>query len=257
MDANEHESFAAKPAEHSWSFVSIRGQKLLLICLLALFLVAPAAEAASEKTWTRRNGDSFTAQLDSFDFEQKTARFNGFDGRVFDVPTNDLNFRGKCRLFASSAFHASFPEEWGPTQTRFTFVVIGLPALFSLVAFWLSGLLLAGRWNPIRAIFGWIGTILLGSFLTMFYLYIASLSKESSAPFFAFGGTVSLIALALFVSVIFKTSTFKGALIFVFHFIAAAALFFAAAVTLERGVDPIKKNRIADEHVFRPVGLIR
>ena len=229
-----------------------------VVFLALLFLLAtPAAPAAEEKTWIQRNGESFVAQLASFDFEEKTARFNGYDGRVFDRVANDLNFRAKCRLFASSAFHASFPAEWSPAKTHFTLVVIALPSAFSLAAFWLSGLLLAGRWNPVRAVLGWIGAILLGAFFTMFYLYVASLSKESSVAFFGFGGVVSLIAMALYVSVIFRTSTFKGALIFGFHFFAAAALFFAASLVFERGIDPVTQNQWADDYIFQPVGLLR
>ena len=227
---------------------------LLLGCLV-LMLGTESGIAAGG--WSTAAEEAIEGELTAFDFESKTAVFEDADGRRTSVPSAELSAESRWRLLLSPTFARSFPEDsWTPQQRRYLFLAGLGPSLTLLVSFYLCALILFKNGNPLRAIAGWCGSVLLGGFLFGFYVSLSSRNPTSATGVLIFGALVCLAVLSLYVSVIYGNSFVDGLKLLLLHvfggfFFFAIALFVLQRVSLSFDLEPVIEQRI-----LIPVGLL-
>lgn len=223
--------------------------------LLTLFFVFAAISA---QAWEFSSGENITGKLTAYDYGNKTAEFTRKESlKTILVPAKDLSLRSKQRLLINEIFLSSYPKHPAfPTEKRYLFglAVVG-PMAALLIGFWVAGLLLAGKVNPIRAVIGCVGGwILLTTFMLFYFFFAARLGGGWQT--IVLGGFIGLIAMSAFVSAIYQCGIFKGFTIFLAQIFVA---FFLSVVGLALTETLIKKKKVEtfwDDWVFEQVGML-
>jgi len=122
------------------------------------------------------------------------------------------------------------------------------------LVFWVSGALIARKYNPVHALFGFTGSWIIGSVLVTIYLILSARFDGNTSLLWA-GFIMAAIFLSILISAVYSCSTIKGFSIFFSHLFAGIciALIFLAATNLllpEATLDSLWNSL-----VFRPVGL--
>ncbi|MCB1232692.1 MAG: hypothetical protein KDN19_20780 [Verrucomicrobiae bacterium] len=229
---------------------------LILTAVTVALLLPPAARAAGSG-WERADDTAIEGDLVRFDFEAKKAVFGDEEGRLEEIPTEELSADSRWRLLMSPVFARSFPSDrWTPEQTRYLTYAIAGPVIFLLISFWICAAILFKTANPIRAVAGWVGSALLGGFLMGFYLVLSGRSPGSATGILIGGSLVSLVLLSLYVSAIYQVTTVEGFKLLVFHLFGAFFFLALTLLTIRQLTHSFDLEPIVREHVMIPVGII-
>jgi hypothetical protein len=219
-------------------------------------LLAPPSSIAAEH-WKDNKGRVVPATLEKFDFEGKTLICTHEDGRELHIPSNSLSLVSKLQLFFSPKFFRSFPEDrWTAGQGLYFFILIGVPAYFMLISFYLCGCVICRKFNPAYAFGGWFGSVLLGGFLAGFYFIFSERNPGSAMVIFIIGSVVISVLLSVFISIVFKTTTMNGFLLLVTHFAGAFLLLFLTVLVIGNIFEPVEVESFLDRRIFTFTGLL-
>ncbi|MCB1065703.1 MAG: hypothetical protein KDN20_22640 [Verrucomicrobiae bacterium] len=225
----------------------------LAVLLLTLFPVATQADSG----WTERNGQAVAGELHQFDFTEKVAVFQDEDGKLRSIPAEELSTDSRWRLLVSPIFSRSFPkDEWTPEQSRFLVVAVTGPVIFLLISFYLCALVLLKNGNPLLALAGWFGSALLGGFLMSFYLVLSSRSSGSAGGVLILGAIICAGLLSVYVSAIYKTTTWEGLKLLVVHVFGAFFFLALTIITIQRTSQSFDFESVINEKIMIPVGLL-
>lgn len=232
-------------------------RNLVAFLVITLAMLPGLNAEASYQSWSNRDGtETILAELEQFDFETKEIVCRDTDGTEHRLATADLNTSSRLQILFSQKFVQSFPDEsFTREQGRFILLAVGSPALFMLLSFFLCAGILLRSVNPIRAVIGWCGAVVLGSFLVSFYVFLSGRSPGAALGITLFGIVVVSWLLSLYVSIIYRTTVLKGLKVLVLHFFGALFLIFGAILVLQFGIAPETTDLFLEEKVFKPVGL--
>lgn len=228
---------------------------LFLVGCLTLSGLLSEGQAAGE--WTSSEGEEFDGRLIGFDFESKRALFETAEGKRSEVSTRDLSQSSRWRLLLSPTFSRSFPEDDWTQEQRYYLLLATLGISLPLLAsFYLCALILFKNGNPLRAISGWIGSVLLGGFFGTFYLILSAKNPSTATGVLVFGGSVSLGVLSLYVSVIYSTSFINGLKLLVLHLFGAFLILAVSLLVLQRVSLAFDLSPLIDARVMIPTGIL-
>lgn len=216
-----------------------------------------AEAGAAAEGWTNHQDEPIAGELSAFDFQSKEAVFEDEDGRRTAVPTSELSEDSRWRLLISPIFARSFPgDRWTPQQKRYFFLAGLGPSLTLLISFYLCALILFKNGNPLRAIAGWCGSVLLGGFLFGFYVSLSNRNPTSAVGVLVFGALVCLAVLSLYVSVIYGNGFVDGLKLLLLHVFGGFFFFAIALFVIQRVSLSFDLNPIVEERIMVPVGLL-
>ncbi|MEM6278251.1 MAG: hypothetical protein AAF733_02155 [Verrucomicrobiota bacterium] len=224
----------------------------LVIYLLAFN--APEAWA-----WTRVTGEPIEGKPAVFLQEDKTVWFarsmTQGDGEF--VAAKDLSLRDRQRLLVSPVLFESFPDEpaWPREKRNLLLILVFSPVVVLYLGFWIAGMLVTRKFNPLRALYGFLGGWFLGAIMILFYLFFASKLGGGTLTIL-FGCAVALVLLSLYISAVYQCDIFKGLLIFLLQLFVAGFLSITTIAASEQLLDRHEIERFWNEKVFAPVGLI-
>ena len=238
-----------------------RPSRLLVPAFILTLLTGFVSETRADfQTWSKRHGDSriaLEAELIRFDFENKAIICRDRNGTEHRLPTRDLDTRSRTQLLFSGTFIRSYPAEGFPReQGAFILLATGLPAAFLLAGFFLGAMVVMKSFNPIRAVIGWVGSVVLGAFLVSFYVMLSNRSPEAATGITIFGFLVVSGLLSLYVSIIYRTTLWKAFKLLLLHFFVAVSLMAVAVGILKIGLEPEQTTEILEKNIFKPVGLV-
>ncbi|MEM9017160.1 MAG: hypothetical protein AAGC68_09095 [Verrucomicrobiota bacterium] len=226
---------------------------LLLILLSGLLLVTLEANA-----WHTEDGLKIPGTPIDFDYEAKLLTFEEKIIEETDyVLARDLSLRDRQRLLVSPLFLESFPDqEWPKERIRLVLILVVTPALLLIGGFWISGLFLAKKVNPLRAIFGFVGSWVVGTLFVIFYLFFAA-RLGGGIKTVLLGTGLGLIALSFYISAVYQCSVFRGLIIFLAQIFFGFFLLVVGLAVTEVVVEKERLERFWNEKVFAPVGMIQ
>jgi len=228
--------------------------------VLGLLAVGVGEARADFQNWSTQHGASrisLEAELVRFDFANKEIICRDRKGTEHRLPTIDLDTRSRAQLLFSAAFIRSYPtESFSREQGALILLAVGLPAAFLLAGFFLGAMVVMKSFNPLRAVIGWVGSVVLGAFLISFYVMLSNRSPEAATGISIFGFLVVSGLLSLYVSIIYRTTLWKAFKLLLLHFIVAISLMAVAVGILKLGLDPEQAAEILENNVFKPVGLV-
>ena len=224
--------------------------------LLAALLLATTVSASA---WTRNTGETIERKPAVFLQEDKTVWFarSKTQGDGEFVPAHDLSLRDRQRLLISSVYYDSFPEEpaWPRGKRNLVLLWVLSPVVALYLGFWIAGILVTRKFNPIKAFFGFSGGWIIGVLMFCFYLFFTE--RIGGGTFTVlFGGGMALILLSLYISAVYQCDLFRGLLIFLAQLMVTAFLMLAAVFGSEALLDKHEVERFWNERVFAPVGMI-
>ena len=223
-----------------------------LILTLGLLLASSTTLA-----WEARDGSQIGGKLESFNFETKELVFSDLlNPHEKHVPFEDLSLSSRQRLLFSPVYHRSFPDDslW-PAEKKMLFLVSAAAIIIPLLlGFWISGILIARKFNPIHALIGFVGSWIIGSILVAVYLILSS-QFDGNLALLSAGFVVAAIFLSILVSAIYNCPSIKGFAILIAHLVIGAllALVFLSATNLLLPEESLDK--LWNLLVFRAVGL--
>ena len=228
------------------------GMRLLSVTLVVLFA------AISAQAWELSSGENITGKLIAYNYEEKKAEFTRKESlKTIRVPAKDLSLRSKQRLLINEIFLSSYPKNPAfPPEKRYLFglAVVG-PMAALLIGFWIAGLLLAGKVNPVRAVIGCVGGwILLTTFMLFYFFFAARLGGGWQT--IVLGGFIGLIAMSVFVSAIYQCGIFKGFAIFLAQIFVAVFISVVGLALTETLIEIEKVESFWDSRVFDRVGML-
>ncbi len=224
----------------------------LLIVTLGLLLASSSA-----LSWETRNGSQIRGKFDSFNFKTKELVFSDpVNPPDRHVPFEDLSLRSQQRLLFSPVYHRSFPDDslW-PTEKKMLLLVSGTAVIVPLLlGFWISGILIARKFNPIHALIGFVGSWIIGSVLVATYLILSS-QFDGNATLLGAGFIVASIFLSILVSAIYNCHTFKGFAILFSHLLIGTLLALICLAATNLLLPKESLDELWNHLVFRAVGL--
>lgn len=226
---------------------------MFLRAALLLCILSPAVCAG----WELKTGETIDGVPARFDFEDKTITFfNRLSESQREVASDELVLRSRQRLLLSPVFHRSYPDEgnWVDEKRKLLSFAFLTPAISLFVGFWLAGWFVTGKFNPVLAVFGFLGSWLIGCLLVFCYLMFAEMSDSKNAVIVG-GATVSTIIVSIFVSAVYSCSFLKGMAVFLLQTLAAICVTALGMLAFSLAVPDITEETIWTEHVFIPVGL--
>ena len=125
-----------------------------------------------------QDGTELPGKVIGFNFDTKELTVEApSSGKSTVVPTRELSLRSKQTLLFSQVFHRSYPEgkKWPREKVNLTMNGILAPVIALLGGFWIAGWLIGGKFNPVRAFFGFFGGWIVGTLFVVFYLFSKSL----------------------------------------------------------------------------------
>jgi hypothetical protein len=226
--------------------------RLSAILLVFLFL------GTQSQGWELDSGQKIRGKAVSFDYEAKSLGIeDAVTGKVSQIPAENLSLRSRQFLLFSRIFHESYPSDDGWPEEKYYLLRLAIfsPMAALLIGFWVGGMLIAKKFNPVRAILGFFGGWMIGGIFIFFYLFFAGRfgGGMGTVLFGAFLGTVFL---SLFISVVYLCNVWKALLIFLFQILAAAFLSIVSLALVEVFVPLETREAFWSEHVFEPVGLV-
>lgn len=227
---------------------------LIRVCLgLLLITGIPTAQAWELETGQQVGGDAI-----HFDYETKSLGLRDpVTGKETEIPVRDLSLRSRQRLLVSEIFHQSYPDErgWPEEKSHLLRIAILSPAAALFLGFWIGGLVLAKKVNPLRALVAFLGGWLVGGLFLFFYLYFAG-RFGGGAGTVVFGAVLGTVFLSLFVSAIYSCTVLRGFLIFLFQIFAAAVIGLTGLFLAEILTPRDTLERFWEDRVFIPSGLM-
>ena len=229
--------------------------RLAVLALAALWLALPAAAWTAD--WTVKGGESIPGELKSFEFSEKRAVFETGAGETHTVPAEELSADSRWRLLVSPQFAQSFPaDRWTSEQGRYILYAISAPVLCLLLSFYVCALILFKTGNPVKAIAGWFGSALLGGFLMAFYLYLSSRNSSSATGILLMGSVVCAVLLSVYVSIIYRSSTFEGFKLLILHVCGALFFLLLTVLAAKKTTQVFDFEPFIKEKIMIPVGLL-
>jgi hypothetical protein len=225
-----------------------------LLSALFLLLLLPAKADA----WRLGSGEKIPGTPVEFDFETRKLEFRSpSDEATTTIDPLDLSLRDRQRLLLSPLFLQSYPDDqyWRPEKVHLLRLVLTVPSVILLLSFWISGIFLAQKIHPLRAVIGFGGGWLIGTTFVVFYLIFAARLGGGFKTVLA-GVGVGLVFLSFFISAVYHCSVFRGLLIFLLQIFVA---FFFSAVGLavwESVSDSDRLDHFWNEKIFEPAGLV-
>ncbi|MAS95129.1 MAG: hypothetical protein CMO55_18185 [Verrucomicrobiales bacterium] len=228
-------------------------RSILLLAFALLFFTSQNGRALE-----MQDGTELPGKVIGFNFDTKELTVEApSSGKSTVVPTRELSLRSKQTLLFSQVFHRSYPEgkKWPREKVNLTMYGILAPVIALLGGFWIAGWLIGGKFNPVRAFFGFFGGWIVGTLFVVFYLFFAA-RFDKGAAVIGIGFLMASVFVPMFVSAIYQCSFFRGLAVFLFHLIAAACLTAIGLVACELFIPPDQLNFWWNVRVFEPVGLI-
>ena len=227
--------------------------------ILILGLLSSHCAHATSDWQLKGDEEVFRARPVSFNFHSKTLELQEPNTLVRkEINTRDLSLSSKRQLLFSGIFHSSYPREphpWPKEKIRLLLLAAFAPIAICVLAFWISGLILTGRFSPFRAIFGFFGSWIAGLILMACYLYFSHRAGGSSSVL-GFGGLVTTAIVSVYVSAVYSCKIWQGLSIFLLHIVASVVLAICLLFGTEKVVPLEKVEAFWDERVFIPVGLM-
>ena len=215
-------------------------------------MLFPFLILAVMQTWSVGDAPPVEAELQSFEFAEKTVTLKGADGVDATVATADLALSNRIQLVLSPVFVSGYPKDnWTPQQTRFVLLATLVPAFYFLFAFWMAAAILLKRANPLRALLGFGGGWLLGLLLVGTYVIMGARIGQSVGMIAIAGFLATSIFVSVYISAIYETSTWNGFKLFGFHVILAVCLMLISSFTVSALVDEGKLDELLTKTVFR------
>ena len=229
-------------------------------CIFALVIVVvcflSCSSARAETGWKTRSGQIVTGELVAFDFEQKIATVKSEAAGQAQVPTSDLDYAARKKILFSNVFHQSFPEKFSKEQSSMLLLCLFVPSILFLVGFWLAGLVFTKRWSPFKAILGFFGGWIVAVILIFCYFKFAAQSPGNVKALLTAGGLVSVLAVSVFVSAIYRCKILVGFYIFISHFFFAILVAVGLNYWMHKKAEPEWIDTNSEDYVFRPVGIV-
>jgi len=207
--------------------------------------------------WDLDSGEKLDGVPTAFNFDGKSVIFfNRLSQIERTIPVDELDLRSRQKLLLSPVFHHSYPDvgNWPDEKRRLLIFALLAPTVSLFLGFWLAGWFVAGKFNPILALFGFLGSWLIGGLLIFCYLMFAEMT-ENKTPVVAGGAIVSTILVAIFVSAVYSCSFIKGLAVFLLQSLAAICVTALGLLLFGIVVPDEQEERIWRELVFVPVGL--
>lgn len=224
------------------------------VFLLLLFFPGDAYSAGA---WTFKSGEELPGDPVAFDFKRKTLTVtNPLTGKNTVVPTKNLSLRSRQRLLFSPLFHRGDTGKslWPPEKRRLLLRATALPAFVLFLGFWVSGWLLAGKFNPLLALVGFLGSWIIVAIFMVCYAFL-QIRFGGGLKTMLVGVGFALVFTPLFVSAVYNCSYGKGHLVFLFHLIAGLCLLSIGMVLVETIAGEDKVDAWWSRTVFEPLGL--
>lgn len=227
--------------------------RLILLFGLVSFLTSEA------HAWKLESGQKVRGKAVSFDYEQKSLGVeDAVTKKISQIPVESLSLRSRQRLLFSPLFHESYPTEGGWPEEKYYLLRLAIfsPMAALLVGFWIGGILITKKYNPVRAILGFFGAWMIGGLFIFFYLFFAGRfgGGIGTVLFGAFLGTVFL---SFFISIVYTCNVWKAFQIFLLQIVAAVILSIATLGLTEFFVPLEERTSFWGEHVFAPTGMMK
>lgn len=226
---------------------------LVLLCCVHFADAVPATAA-----WTFRSGEDLPGEPTAFDFEQKTLTFHDpLSDRETVVPTRNLSLRSRQQLLVSPLFHRGEREDplWSPAKRRLLIPALGIPAAVFFLGFWMSAWFFTGRFHPILALTGFVGTWVVLLIFAVCYAFI-ELRLDGGFKIILLGMVVALSVTPLFLSAVYNCTYLKAHGVMLSHLLAGFCLLSIGLVATELFAGKKATEDWWDRVVFGPVGLI-
>lgn len=224
-----------------------------------LFFLLFFAGQTTASAWTRISGEPIEGEPAVILYEEKSVWFarsrTQGDGEM--VATKDLSLRDRQKLLVSPLFYKSFPEKpaWSREKRNLLLLWFLSPVVALYVGFWIAAMIVARKYSPLRAFYGFAGGWILGMLMFSLYLYFAS-RIGGGALTVLFGTGLAFLLLSFYISAVYSIDLFKGLLIFLLQLFVAAFLSTATLLASEAILDRHEIERFWNERIFAPVGLI-
>lgn len=217
-----------------------------------LLLLTSGSEA-----WEYSNGENIIGRPFAFEYETKIVDFSQRDStELLRVEAKELSLRSKQRLLINEVFLRSYPENPAfPKEKLYLFALAFFAPMAALIiGFWVAGMLLAGKVNPLRAVIGCAGGWVLLTTFVIFYLFFAARLGGGSGTILM-GCGIGLVAMSVFVSAVYQCGIFKGLAIFLAQIFVAVFLSIVGLAVTESVIEKEKVEAFWDEWVFEKVGM--
>ncbi|MDF1657800.1 MAG: hypothetical protein P1U58_09315 [Verrucomicrobiales bacterium] len=228
--------------------------RIWLLIILAFILNTESVQA-----WTTVSGESIEGKPAVFLYDDKTVWFarSQTQGDGEFVSAKNLSLRDRQRLLISPVLYKSFPEEpaWPREKRNLLLLWIFSPVVALYLGFWIAGIIVTRKLNPVRALFGFLGGWILGIIMFSIYLYFSA-RLGGGAGLVLFGSGVALVLLSFYISAVYHCDIFKGLLIFILQLFITVSLTSTTLIASESLFDKHEVERFWNEKVFAPVGLI-
>lgn len=229
----------------------------VLIPILFCLLLGGAVEACAAG-WSFRSGEDLPGDPVAFDFERKTLTIrNPVTEKETIVPTRNLSLRSRQRLLFSPLFHRGVPGEslWPPEKRRLLLYGMAVPATLLFFGFWAAGGFFTGRFNPLLAFVGWLGSWIVIGIFAICYAFLA-LRLQGGTKLTLTGFAVSLATTPLYISAVYNCTYLKGFSVLLSHLLAGGCLLAIGLAAFEVGMGERGLEAWWNDRVFAPVGLI-
>ncbi len=222
--------------------------------ILAVFLLLGEAAVA----WELESGQNFQGKAVHFDYEEKSLGIeDAVTGKVREIPVMDLSLESRQRLLIAQVFHESYPTETGWPEEKYYLLRLAIfsPMAALLLGFWIGGILITRKVNPVRALLGFFGSWMIGGIFVFFYLFFAGKFGGGTTTVLV-GVVMGAVFLSLFISAVYSCNFGKAFLIFLFQIFAAGFLS-VVGLALTKALVPLdRQESVWNESVFVPTGLI-
>ncbi len=226
------------------------------IAVFLMLLLSPES-AESAGAWTFKSGEELPGDPVAFDFGKKTLTVtNPLTGKKTLVPTKNLSLRSRQRLLFSPLFHRGDTGEslWPPEKRRLLLQAIAPPAGILFLGFWVSGWIVAGKFNPFLAVIGFLGAWIIVAIFMVCYAFL-QIRFGGGLKTTLVGIGFSLTFTPLFVSAVYTCSYGKAHLVFLFHLLAGLCILSIGMVLVETITGEDRVEAWWNRTVFEPLGL--
>lgn len=226
----------------------------LVLASLA-FLSGPIPVSAA---WHFRTGEQLPGVPVSFDSREKsvTVRESLTDKKT-NIPVRKLSLRSRQKLLISPLFLRAEREGdlWPVAKLRLLAFAIAIPGVIFFFLFWAIAWIATGRFNPILALIGFLGSWVIVAIFTICYAFL-EMRLGGGAKIFAVGITVAFGTTPLYLSAVYNCSYLKGLGVLLSHatigIFVVALMITSAELVAGASVAESVWNRV----VFEPAGLI-
>jgi hypothetical protein len=233
-------------------------QRILLMLIAAICLLAPGLSHAVELGWSRAGKEMIYGELTEFNFEKKTVTIkDSKTDKKRTFPSSQLDIRSQWLLMLSPTFRDSIPQESsGSEHLILILYFILIPMGLYLLVFWICAVSLLGKLNPLRAVIALAGAWLLSGFLIAFYLFMIGRHPDNATPICIIGSIVTLTSASLFVAIIYHKKLVHGLALIVLPFIITPILYASAIYIPYKIGEPEKITALFENRLLIPIGIL-